>query len=62
MYMISLKLSWHGPVWGLDCGVNNQRSGFQMTWEDWRAMQANVDGASCGLFHIIIVACIAGTE
>lgn len=60
--MIYLKLSWCGPVWGLDYGVNNQRSGFQMTWEDWQEMQANIDGASYGLFHVIIVACIAGTE
>lgn len=60
--MIYLKLSWYGPVWGLGCGVNNQRSGFKMTWEDWHAMQANIDGASNGVFHVIIVACIAGTE
>jgi len=62
MYMIYLKLRWCGPLWGLVYGVNNQRSGFQMTWEDWHAMQANIVGASNGLFHVIIVACIAGTE
>jgi hypothetical protein len=60
--MIYLKLSWRGPIWGLDYGPNSQRSGFKMTWEDWHAMPANADGASCGLFHVIILACIAGTE
>jgi len=60
--MLSTYLSLVSPVWGLEYGVNNQRSGFQMTWEDWHAMQANIVGASNGLFDVIIVACIAGTE
>ena len=33
-----------------------------MTWEYWHAMQANIDGASCALFHVVIVTCIAETE
>jgi hypothetical protein len=58
--MIYLKLSWCGPVWGPDCGVNNQRSGFQITWEDWHDMQANIDGASYGLFMLLLLHVLQG--